>query len=317
MLSLNKKSLMKKQNLPHMKILLVPLFILVSNTMTAQESLLLGELKLDEIQTEIRKDGVEKAWIYGAKYNKKGIYKDSTLKGFQHYSVEGELLDRSTFSGSKDKVKYTRKYEYDDQSRVISYDFIISGNNEVISQRSDFLYSGDFLARQVISLANIHYSYHEDGRLKAKAYYYNNKGELDTKPWTIWFIYDENKNLINADPDSTLDNQTMFYNEENQLVKNDYYPGIAYSTFEYDQAGNCIRQVDYEVGKKDWDSTVYIFQYDTENRLVRSGKENKKGKLFVDQDWKYNAEGQLVYELFYRKNKPKFIYRYSYDYFKE
>lgn len=300
-----------------MKYLLIPLLLLTLTQSFGQESLLLGELKLDEIQTELRSDGTEKIMIYGSKYKNSGVYKDSTLKGFMDYSKDGELLNRTSFGGKNNAVKYTRKYKYDDQHRVLSFDYIISGNGEIIGQTSDFIYVGDYLARQIISLANIAYNYHPDGRIKSKSYYYNNKGEIDTKPWILWFIYNEDNNLINADPDSTSDLQTMFYNDNGQLIKNDYYPGVAYSTFEYDNNGNCTRQVDYEFGKKDWDSTVFVFNYDPENRLIRSGTENKKGKVLVEKDWKYNSKGQLEYELFYQGNKPKYIYRYNYSYFKE
>ncbi|MCB9223110.1 MAG: hypothetical protein H6582_02945 [Crocinitomicaceae bacterium] len=282
-----------------------------------QESLLLGEIKLDEIQTELRYDQAEKVQIYGSRYNKKNIYKDSTLKGFENYSKDGELLDRTTFGGKNDQVSYSKKYRYDDKHRVVAYDFIISGNGDIIGQTADFLYIGNRLNKQVISLANIHYNYYSDGRLRSKSYYYNNRGEIDAEPWILWFIYDDNKNLIHVDADSSTDVQTMFYNEANLLIKNNYYPGVAYSTFSYDEKGNCIRQADFEMGKKDWDSTIYIFQYDSKNRLVRSGTENKKGKLIVEKDWKYNEKDQLVYELFYHKSKPKYIYRYIPSYFKE
>jgi hypothetical protein len=278
-----------------------------------QESLLLGELKSDEIQIDIRTDHVKKALIFGYKYKKKNNYKDSTIKGIEDYSMKGELTNRTTFGGKKNQTSYSKKYGYDSQSNVISYDYIISGNGETIGQTADFFYSSKRLTRQVISLANINYNYHPDGRLKSKAYYYNNRGEIDSDPWTIWFVYDDNKNLIHADADTTKGIQTSFYNEKNELIKHDYYPGVAFSTFSYDENGNCSKQVDYELGKKDWDSTIFIFQYDDKNRLVRSSRQVKKGKVRVDKDWKYNAQDQLEYELFYRKGKPKYIYKYYYE----
>ena len=300
-----------------MKFVLFTAFLLSFSSLRAQESLLLGEMKLDEIQTQIRKDNVQKVLIYGSRYKKNGVYKDSTFKGFEDYSNEGELLNRTTFGGKKDEISYTKKYAYNKDHLVTKYDFLISGNGEIIGQSSDFTYYQDRISKQIISLANISYYYYEDSRIKSKSYYYNNRGEIDSEPWTIWFIYDENKNLIDADNDTSNQKQTMFYNENMQMIKNDYYPGVAYSTFAYDQKGNCTRQVDYEMGKKDWDSTVFIFQYDDKNRLIRSATENNKGKLMVEKDWKYNAKGQLLYELYYKKNKPKYIYRYSYEYFKE
>ena len=109
--------------------------------------------------------------------------------------------------------------------------------------------------------------------------------------------------------------QTSFYNHLNQLVKHDYYPGIAYTTYEYDTLGMCSRQVDYELGKKDWDSTVYVYNYDTEGRLIRSSSSKKKGKITTDQEWIFNQKGQVIQEIIYQKGKKRWIYEYTYEYY--
>lgn len=282
----------------------------------AQESLLLGEIKLDEIQTEKDTNGVEQVVIYGMKYKKNGHYKDSVVKGVLDYSHSGDLVMKTLYGGKKNQNSYVKKYQYDLYGYVTSYDFQVTTKNGVNGQSNDFFYNTKHqVTKQVITLATIAYSYYPDGRISKKMYYYNNRGETDTEPWTILFEYDQNKNLIHADTDTSGNIQTSFYDDKGQLIRHDYYPGVAYTTYKYDSTGNCIKQTDYELGKKDWDSTVYLFAYDTEGRLISSSSSDKRGKISKDQEWVYNSKGQLVMEVFYKRNKPKWINRYNYTYY--
>jgi hypothetical protein len=299
-----------------MKQLLTIAILLMTLTVNSQESLLLGEIKLDEIQPQKGDENLEIVMIYGKKYKKNGYYKDSINKGSIYYNSRGDLLENTTFSGKKNRNKYVKKYLYDLFGNVTSFDYQISTDGVVIGKTVDFFYNDrGKLTRQVISLANITYNYNTSGKLSSKKYYYNNGNDTFGAPWSIYFKYDENGNLIHADHDTSGNVQTSFYNDKNQLIRHDYYPGVAYSTYFYDEQSNCVKQIDYEIGKKGWDSTAFVFAYDKADRLIMSSSSNKKGKISIDQEWIYFEDGRLKAEIFYRKNKKKWVNRYYYEYY--
>lgn len=296
-----------------MKYLLYFSVLVISSITMGQESLLLGELRTDEIKPSRIDEKFNKCLIIGYKYKKKGNHKDSTIVGIEDYSKKGELVCRTTFSGKKNRDSYKKTYHYDRQGNVIGYEYLITRGGTVLGQTVDFTYDhANQLSSQTISLATIRYSYYPDGRLLYKSYFYNNRAQEDSEPWKIYFEYDEKNNLIHADTDTTGNLQTSFYNDKNELIQHDYYPGVAFSTYKYNDNKNCIRQVDYERGRKDWDSTVFIFAYDNRGNLIQSSSSGKNGKIYLDRQWEYNSDGMLVSEIAYVKNKARKIYFYYY-----
>ena len=287
-----------------------------STVVYGQESLLLGEIKIEDIQPEKNLHHAETVTIYGRKYRKKGNYKDSTVKGKIEYLSSGLLMEKIVYGGKKNRDRYGKKYSYDESGNVIEYNNWVQSGGSYHNRRATFTYNiKNQVVSQEISLANIVYTYFPDGRLKTKSYFYNNNGVQDTEPWTTYYIYDEQKNLIHADTDTSKWQQTSFYNEDNQLILHNYYPGVAYSTYKYDSLGNCIRQVDYERGKKDFDSTVYIFEYNPEGQITKSSTLNKRGKVIPEKELFYDEKGQIIAEIFYRRGKPKWLNRYQYLYY--
>lgn len=298
--------------------ILVLILISLSLYSFGQESLLLGEVKLDEIEPPSRTDNVKKELCFGYKYSKKGKYKDSTIQSIRDYSKEGLMLVSNLFYGKKNSYSHKDMYSYDQTGRVISYNSFFGDGTGVNGTSVEYSYnSKGQVARQLISLANIVYEYYPDGRLRSKSYYYNNRGEIDSEPWVILFEYDSLLNLIHADADTTGSTQTSFYNGKNELIEHHYYIGTAYTKYKYDDLGNCIEQTDFELGKKGWDSTTFYFTYDEKSRLVLSSASGKKGKVFKKRQWIYNESGQLSEELMFRRNKPKRRYKYYLEYFKE
>lgn len=293
-------------------------FISNSSNNHAQESLLLGEFKLDELMVPKRIDGAEKSVIYQYKYSRKNKYKDSVLVGIENYTTNGELLIRTSFYGKKQAYVIKKIYTYDKNSRLLTYEITQRTKAGVLGKYTAFEYNEKGQAiEQHTSLANIIYAYLKDGRLSSKAYFYQNKGEIDSDAWFQYFEYDSLKNLIHVDNDTSGNVQTSFYDNQNRLIKHEYYLGVAYSTYKYNDRNDCIRQVDYSRNKRDWDSTVFVFDYDHEGRLIRSSSSAKNGKILKDREWNYNLDGQLTSEILYVKGKPNKRYRYFYSYFTE
>jgi hypothetical protein len=297
-------------------IVLASSFILTASF--AQESLLLGEQKSEDVYFEKKTDGVEKIIKYISKYKKKGNYKDSIMIGFEDYNPDGTLKSKTAIRGKGDKKTYQQfKYEYANE-QMISFLFMQSGRDGSYGRNGKFEYDSEGrLALQEHSMANIRYDYHEDGRMKTKSYFYNNKGADESKPWVNYYLYDSLNHLKHVDTDPNSTKQTTFYNEKNELVKNDYYPGVAYSTYKYDEKGNCTEQVDYEVEKKGWDSITYIYTYMPDNKIATSGTKDKKGRIWLSEEHVYLENGNLKSILYYRKNKRKTIKKFFYEYPKE
>src|SRR5690606_9760219 len=108
---------------------------------------------------------------------------------------------------------YVKRYKYDGNGKVIQFDNMTIESGSINNKRAEFSYNAKGqVTEQVISLATINYNYFPDGRLKTKAYHYNKAGGTGNDPWTIYFIYDENKRLMHADSDSNSTVQTSFYN---------------------------------------------------------------------------------------------------------
>ena len=299
-----------------MKFLLLYLFLSIGYITISQESLLLGEIKLDELKPEQRNDDVKKILIYEYKFKKRGNYKDSTLQGFQDFSEEGYLLNRNSFFGRKLRNSVRHSYTYDADGNVLQYEQLFSSGEGLNARIATFQYNQAGRAvEQQVSLATIRYAYHADGRLKTKSYYYNNRGALDTEPWTHYYFYNEDKQLIHVDTDENSEQQTSYYDDQGNLVRHDYYPGYAYTTYKYDDQGNCIRQVDFEKDKNDWDSTVFQYNYDAKGRLILSSSSNKRGKIQRDQEWVYNEKGQIDHIIEYKRDRPKRLYRYFFEYY--
>ena len=293
------------------------LLILVINLAHTQESLLLGELKAEDIYMTPRTDGAIKVATYIFKYSKKGIYTDSTITGFEQFGEDGLIKSKVNFTGKKRQNSNSFTYEFEGEN-MIRFSYLSISEDGNYGRQGEFSYDGeDFLIHQKHSLANIRYEYHSDGRMKTKSYFYDNKGEAETEPWVNYFFYDDSLNLIHVDPDPNSTAQTSFYNDKNELIKHDYYPGVAYSTYAYDITGNCTKQVDYEMDNKGWDSIVYIFTYDQANKLVSSGQQDKKGNVFLDEKRIYLENDELKEIIYYRKNKPRFVKRFNYQFDEE
>ncbi len=283
----------------------------------AQESLLLGELKAEDIRFTPRTDGAEKITSYFFKVSKKEGYNASDIVGFEQYYENGLIRSKVSFNGKNKQNSNSFNYEYDGFN-MVRFSFLSISDNGNYGRQGEFTYDEfNRLVLQKHSLANIRYEYYPDGRMKTKAYYYDNKGESETEPWINYYFYDNQLNLIHVDPDPKSTSQTSFYNDKNELIKHDYYPGIAYSTYAYDSVGNCIQQVDYEMGKKHWDSTKFLFTYNERGQLVTSGQMNKKGKIFLDEEHKYLPNGEPKEIIYFRKNKAKFVKHFNYEYFEE
>jgi hypothetical protein len=298
-----------------MKYSLTTLLILSLGLIYGQESLLLGELKLNAIQTTQGKKNLEEVIIYGKKYKNSGNYKDSVVKGTIYYSSRGNEINRTTYSGKNNENTYVRKYFYNLENKVVSIDNQMTTNGEVLGKSWEFYYNEDgLISRQIISLANITYNYSTEGKIKNKKYYYNNGNGTFGEPFIILFEYDFLGNLIHADADTSGSLQTSFYNDKNELIRHDYYPAVAYTTYRYDENGNCIEQMDFEISNKGWDSIQYVFTYDSNNRLLTSAT-TKKGKAYIDQEFIYFEDGRLKAEILYRKNKKRWVNRYYYQYY--
>ncbi|MEX1002691.1 MAG: hypothetical protein WDZ35_11300 [Crocinitomicaceae bacterium] len=300
-----------------MRLLITSLSFFISLSSLSQESLLLGEIRHDEVQPEKTSKGIQKISIYQFRYKKNNHYKDSTLQGVQDFSEEGLKVKRISFFGKKNQHYINSHYEYNASGSVVKRKEILHADGDLTAQLSTFEYNAaGQLVRQITSLASITYDYFQDGRLKTKTYYYNERGGFgDSEPWIHYFIYNGAQQLIHVDTDTTSDEQTSFYNEKGELIRHDYYPGFAYTTYTYDERGNCTKQVDYEMGKKDWDSTVFEFAYDSKDRLILSSSSNKRGKINRDQKWVYTQDGNVDYIIEYKRNRPKLLYRYYYDYY--
>ena len=297
-----------------MRLIITILFLFTQlSTIFSQESLLLGEQKLDEIKPQKVSPEIQKISIYQFKHRKRRTYKDSTLQGIQQYDENGLLTERLSFYGKKNESFVKYGYDYDKTGNVTVYKRRVQNNEGITLQTASFAYdSNNRVKKQIISLATIEYDYHEDDRLEKKTYYFSGGGS-DTEPWIHYFFYNKNKQLIHVDTDSTSDEQTSFYNEDGELIMHEFYPGYGYSTYAYDDDGNCTRQVDYEKVKEDWDSTVYLFEYDEKNRLTHTSSSNKRGKIWRDQKWVYFEDGRINYIIEYKRNRPKWLYRYYYE----
>jgi hypothetical protein len=277
--------------------------------------LLLGEQKADEVYFVPRKDSVKKIAVYGYRYHKKGKYKDSTLIKIEEYGTNGMLIAKVHIIGKKGDRWSRYNYTFNEKDEMVSFQYNYNGPDGNYGKSGDFEYniSGQ-LTLQVHSLANIKYTYYKDGRMKTKSYSYNNGNSENRNGWTDFYIYDEKNNLIHVDQDSSSKKQTSFYNEKNELVRNDYYPGVAYSTFSYDENGNCSSQMDYELNDNDdWDSTLYRFNYNNENRLTTTASSKKKGRITLDEERVYDPNGRLLKIILYRKGKRRSVKKYFYE----
>lgn len=283
----------------------------------AQESLLLGELNSEDIYLKPRTDGAIKVSTYSFKYSKKGKYLDSTLVSFEQYDENGYISDKVSFSGKEGQNSNSFKYTFD-KGKMMAFGFLSIHEQGNYGRQGEFNYdSKNRLIFQKHALANIHYAYYEHGGMRTKSYYYDNKESHDTEPWVNYFIYDDSLNLIHVDTDEKSAGQTSYYNDKNELVKHDYYPGVAYSIYEYDLKGNCVKQIDYELDKKKWDSTVYVYGYNENNQLSSSGTEKRNGRVLIDEKRFYLANGELKEIVYYRKRKPRFIKRFIYQFDEE
>ena len=297
-----------------MKSACILLFIGISIFGTSQETLLLGEQRAEEVYFIAHKDTVKKIAVYGYRYSKKANYKDSTLLKIEEYGTNGMLLAKVNIIGTKGDRWSKYNYTFNEKDEMISFQFLYNGPDGNYGKSGKFSYNAQgLLITQEHALANIKYDYHEDGRIKTKSYFYNNGDSESSNGWTDHYKYDENNNLIHVDQDASSNKQTTFYNDKNELVRNDYYPGVAYSTFTYDSLGNCNQQVDYELNKNDWDSTLYQFSYNSDNLLATTLSSKKKGRITVDEERFYDNRGRIIRIIVYRKNKKRALKKYFYE----
>lgn len=242
---------------------------------------------------------------------KKPSLANTEYEGKEDYSEEGrlEVLER----GNSKTV-----YLYNDAGYVTEKSIYIRNNNGKDSfQTNRFKYNSDNqIILQSTPSADITYSYHEDGRIKSKSYSNNDRSRTITiEPKTIHFIYNSQKNLIYVGSDTSEIKVNYQYNDENKLIRHDYSPGSAYNTFKYDDQGRCSEQITYELKGNDWDSTVFLFEYNERDQIVSKQRKTKKGEAILEKEWVYDNKGNLIDEKFYEKEKCKYAYHYLYEYY--
>lgn len=295
-----------------MKYIVFLILFSLTSALFGQESLLLGEQRLDEVYFEARTDGTQKINFYQSKYRGDKPKKDSTLVGFETYTKAGFIQSKASFTG-KNGIN-TNTFNYDFQDGLMSeYSFLAISEEGNYGRAGEFSYdSKKRLILQKHALSDIKYSYAANGTLHTKSYFYNNGDPTNSEPWVHYYFYDDNLNLIHVDTDPECKQQTSFYDEHNQLIKHDYYPGVAYSSYEYDSLGNCKIQRDYELVKNKWIEQTYCFSYDDKGNLISSGSLNKKGKCILSEERFYLQNGELDYIIYLKKGKRKWMKTFNY-----
>lgn len=296
-----------------MRKILSILIFLTSFSVECQESLLPGELKLEEIKIQPKAPELEKIEGYLAKYKKKKSPKDSVKVVTELYNHLGLLTSKTTVNPNNPAQFSKLSYGYfNDQ--LVEYAWIQNNNGAIDGRTGTFKYDAKGRCiEQTHSLAIIKYSYDQEGKLTTKSYHYNN-GNASSEPWVHHYIYDDNGWLIHVAEDPESKEQTYFYDSTGQLILNDYYPGVAYSTYAYDEKGNCTQQVDFEMGKKGWDSTAYVFTYYPDGKIKSTGIVKKKNRVWNTEEYVYNARGEMSVVYYLRRNKRKRMKRFYFSY---
>jgi len=279
----------------------------------AQESLLPGELKLDEISIKAKSKDLQQVDGFLMKYKKGKLPKDSVKVVTELYNHLG-LITSKVSVNPKNPAQFSKlSYGYFND-KLVEYAWIQNNGAGVDGRTGNFKYDGKGRCiEQTHSLATIRYAYNDKGNLATKSYHYNNGGS-ETKPWVHYYLYDENDWLIHVSEDPDSKDQTYFYDSTGQLILNNYYPGVAYSSYEYDEKGNCTLQTDYEASKKGWDSTAYVFTYYPDGKIKTSGVLGKKGKVFLTEEYLYNKKGEMKCVYYFKRNKRKRMKRFQLTY---
>ena len=279
----------------------------------AQESLLPGELKLDEITIKAKSRNLQKVEGFLMKYKKGKQPKDSLKVVTELYNHLG-LITSKVSVNPKNPAVFSKLSDGYFNDQLMEYAWIQNNGSGIDGRTGTFEYDAQGRCiLQTHSLARIKYSYNSAGKLATKSYHYNNGGSA-TKPWIHYYLYDENGWLKHVSEDPESSEQTYFYDSTGQLILNNYYPGVAYSRYDYDQYGNCTSQIDYEANKKGWDSTIYAFTYYPNGQIKTSGTIVKRGKLQLTEEYLYNSKGEMTCVFYLKRNRRKRLKRFTLKY---
>lgn len=219
------------------------------------------------IKTLIRNDDT-----YNYKYNNNGdltkIMSDNINIKYM-YDLSKRLYKYS-FNGFK------IKYMYDDNNNVIKKEYMLGKNKFIVN---NVLNNDELLTKQVIDSDEFNYIYDRIGRLECSNinnqnkinYKYKNNGKRTSNMLESMMInndiynyeYDSLGNITKKIHNNVLEKE-YYYDEYNQLLKEDNYLLNKTIKYRYDALGNILTKQIYEIKKDNLLSEV-IYKYENNN----------------------------------------------------
>lgn len=221
----------------------------------------------DRIKTLIRNDDT-----YNYKYNNNGDLAKITSNNINIkyiYDLSKRLYEYS-FNGFK------IKYMYDDNNNVVKKEYMLGKNKFVVN---NVLNDDELLTKQVIDSDEFNYIYDGIGRLKCSNinnqniinYKYKNNGKRTSNLLESMMInndiynyeYDSLGNITKKIHNNVLEKE-YYYDEYNQLSKEDDYLLNKTIKYRYDELGNMLTKQTYEI-KKDNLLSEIMYKYENNN----------------------------------------------------
>ena len=221
----------------------------------------------DRIKTFIRNDDT-----YNYKYNNNGDLAKITSNNINIkyiYDLSKRLYEYS-FNGFK------IKYMYDDNNNVVKKEYMLGKNKFVVN---NILNDDELLTKQVIDSDEFNYIYDGIGRLKCSNinnqniinYKYKNNGKRTSNLLESMMInndiynyeYDSLGNITKKMHNNVLEKE-YYYDEYNQLSKENDYLLNKTIKYHYDELGNILTKQTYEI-KKDNLLSEIMYKYENNN----------------------------------------------------
>jgi hypothetical protein len=197
------------------------------------------------------------------------------------YNNKNERVNHERYQGNREKLQYSQKMVYDSKgNKIKEYGF-----DGVASYSNTYTYENGKLVEMTYTLDNVVVE-------KRKLSYSGNKTEI--------LIFDANNELIFK--------QVNAYTPQGLLVsevKTDFQGNVVYMLdLEYRDDGVLLSEA-----RKRGDLLEYkkIYEYDTENRIIKEETINLEGERYVSHEYKYNDRSYLELEKWKKNNRSNGI----------
>lgn len=259
--------------------------------------------KFNRLRTQRRDQGMYK-YEYDAQSNLAYI---ETPEGNQErytYDLAGRLVNANDDSG------FSKKYKYDKNNNIISRDYLLPSNNSGTTYEYDnqnrligvYMSSQDFNESNIRRIASVNISYDEFSRVSSKLYAgtnaysqtfyeYENLGENRTTnrvskidgDVVLRYTYDELGNIKTV---RGTENATYYYDELNQLVREDNENLNKTITYTYDLGGNVTTKKEYSYTTGELGTAKNTITYEYEDQIWKDKLTSYNGKIIT-----YDAMG--------------------------